>query len=157
MKCIRTRGAPCVRCQRAKRDCCPRQPIASDTLEVVLKTPENFNKPNKSRSSARARYGQGNGKGYKSKKPPILLDEQMLELGQMKDNVEDLPSIYSTAPFWTVMADDYVEHVLDLESTSPEVALNTPSSTVQSIGNVSSVLDAGLSIAEMKQLMKMYV
>ncbi|UKZ61356.1 uncharacterized protein TrAtP1_002622 [Trichoderma atroviride] len=80
----------------------------------------------------------------------------MTELGQMKENVEDLPSIYSTAPFWTVMQDDYVEHVIDLRSTSPEDALNTPSSTVQSGETVSCVLDAGLSVAEMKQLMKIF-
>jgi hypothetical protein len=120
----------------------------------VIKSPENFNKPNKSRPSTRARYGRGNGKS--SKKLPIPRAEQITKLEQMKENVEDLPSIYLTAPFLTVLEDDYVEHVLGLESTSPDVTLNTPSSTVHSSGSISSVLDARLSIAEMKQLMKMY-
>lgn len=157
MKCIRTGDSSCARCQRARRACCLRQPIFSDTLEVVLKTPESFNKSNESRPSTRARYGRGNGKGYNRKKPPVPRDEQIIELGQMRENVDDLPGIYSTAPFCTVLEDDYVEHVLGLESKSPEIALNTPSSTVQSGGeNVSCVLDAELSSAEMKQLVKMY-
>lgn len=156
MKCIRTGGAPCMRCQRARRDCCSRQPISSDTLEVVFKTPENFNKPSKSRSSNRTRNGRGNGRGYVSKKPPILRDERMAELGQMEKEVHNLPSIYSNAPVWTVLEDGYVEY-LDFELERPENALNTPSSTVQSTGTISNELDAGLPIAEMKQLMNMYV
>lgn len=158
MKCIRTGGAPCMRCQRARRDCCSRQPISSDTLEVVLKTPENFNNSSKSRSSNRTRNGRGNGNGkvYISKKPPIQRDERMVELGQMEEKVDNLPSIYSSAPVWTVLEDNYVEYV-ELELERPENALNTPSSTVQSSGTISNVLDARLPITEMKQLMNMYV
>lgn len=157
MKCLRTGDSPCARCQRARRACYSRQPTFSDTFEVVLKTPENFTKLNESRSSTRARYGRGNGKGYNSKKPPINRDEQMIALEQMRENVDDLPSIYSTAPFWTVLEDGYAGHILGLESKNPEVILNTPSSTVQSSGNDTCVLDAGLSSAEMKQLLKMCV
>ncbi|KAL7917374.1 hypothetical protein ACQKWADRAFT_306962 [Trichoderma austrokoningii] len=155
MKCIRTGDSPCARCQRARRDCCSRQPIVSDALEVVLKTPENF-KSNKSRPSTYTRYGRGNGKGYNRKKLPVSRDEQILELGQVRENVDDLPSIYSTAPFRIVLEDDYVQHVLALELKSPEIALSTPPSTVQSSENPSCVLDAILSNTEMKQLIKIF-
>lgn len=129
----------------------------SDVFEVVLKTPENFNKPNQSRTSTRAYSRRSNVKGYHSKKPPTLRHEQMIEPGQIQENVDNLPSIYSTAPFWTVLEGGYVEHVLSLESKSPAVTLNTPPSTVQPSENVGCVLETEPSSAEMKQLLKMYV
>jgi hypothetical protein len=160
MKCIRTGNSPCARCQRARRACCPRPPSSSDTFEVVLKTPENFYKPKPSRPSrpsTRTRYKRGNGKSNNSKNAPIPRDQQITELGRMKNNVDKLPSIYSTAPFRTVLEDDYVEHALSLESISPEIILSTPPSTLESSGSISSVLDSRLPTAELKQLMKMCV
>ncbi|KAL7964100.1 hypothetical protein HDV63DRAFT_398890 [Trichoderma sp. SZMC 28014] len=73
----------------------------------------------------------------------------------MEDKVDDLPSIYSNAPVWTVLEDSHIECV-DPDLEKPENALNTPSSSVQSSGTISNGLDAGLSIAEMKQLMNIF-
>ncbi|KAL6889984.1 hypothetical protein GGI43DRAFT_222703 [Trichoderma evansii] len=80
----------------------------------------------------------------------------MIDPGQIRENVDNLPSIYSTAPFWTVVEDGYAEHVLGLESKSPADTLNTPPSTIQSSRSVICVLDAGPASAEMKQLLKIF-
>ena len=163
MKCNKTDDLPCSRCQRAMRPCYSRQALPSGELEIVLKTPQNFNSANHLRSPLHRHRGRR--KSYPAKDTTTERDAGTTLLRDGRDSTTALPSIYSIAPFTAVLGDGAGDSVGDEPSTeaslSPSSAGNfdhlSSSAILSGDGTIASGLGPELSRKEMRQLLKMYV
>ncbi|KAL7916851.1 hypothetical protein GGI35DRAFT_434116 [Trichoderma velutinum] len=161
MKCVRVGESACTRCQRAMRNCSARSPLYSDEFEVVLKTPKNFNVPNQNRTSKHAcrRRSKSSKSRHHNGTSPAACDGHTVVLRDERKPIDDLPSIYLTAPILAVLGDNVGNDTLNIDSYSPhspETSLGASPSTVLSDGTDKRMSDSTLSRAEMRQLLKVF-
>ncbi|KAL7953544.1 hypothetical protein V8C34DRAFT_320949 [Trichoderma compactum] len=155
MKCVRVGESACTRCQRAMRNCSARPPLYADEFEVVVKTPRNFNAPKKPWTSRdvcrrRAKSRHHSARGITS----TNCDGHAVVLRHDRKLIDDLPSIYLTAPILAVLGDNVLNHALDIDPHpvhSPAASLSISPSTLLSDG-----IDSPFSRAEMGQLLKVF-
>ncbi|KAL7781080.1 hypothetical protein V8C43DRAFT_299052 [Trichoderma afarasin] len=154
MKCVRVGESACTRCQRAKRNCSARPPLYPGEFEVVVKTPKNFNAPKQPRISRDTCGRRVKSRHHNRRATPANCDEHAVVLRHNRRLIDDLPSIYLTAPILAVLGDNVVNDALDIDSHSVYSSVTSPSlspSTMLSEGR-----DSPLSRAEMRQLLKIF-
>ncbi|KAL6835602.1 hypothetical protein J3E69DRAFT_372913 [Trichoderma sp. SZMC 28015] len=154
MKCVRVGESACTRCQRAKRNCSARPPLYPGEFEVVVKTPKNFNAPKQPRISRDTCGRRVKSRHHNRRATPANCDEHAVVLRHDRRLIDDLPSIYLTAPILAVLGDNVVNDALDIDSHSVYSSVTSPSlspSTMLSEGR-----DSPLLRAEMRQLLKIF-
>ncbi|KAK0763389.1 hypothetical protein N5P37_002766 [Trichoderma harzianum] len=154
MKCVRVGESACTRCQRAKRSCSARLPPYPDEFELVVKTPKNFNAPKQPRTSKDVCRRRFKSRHHNRRIAPANCDGHAVILKHDRRLIDDLPSIYLTAPILAVLGDNVVNDALDIDSHSiysSATSLSICSSPILSDGN-----DSPLSRAEMRQLLKIF-
>ncbi|KAL6691175.1 hypothetical protein J3F84DRAFT_387037 [Trichoderma pleuroticola] len=155
MKCVRIGESACTRCQRAMRSCSARPPLYADEFEVVVKTPKNFNAPKLPRTSRDVCRRRAKSRHHSARRITSAdCDGYAVVLRHDRKLIDDLPSIYLTAPILAVLGDNVLNDVLDIDShsvLSPATPLSISPGTILSDG-----IDSPLSRAEMRQLLKIF-
>lgn len=153
MKCVRVGESACTRCQRAKRSCSARLPPYPDEFELVVKTPKNFNAPKQPRTSKDVCRRRVKSRHHNRRIVPANCDGHAVILKHDRRLIDDLPSIYLTAPILAVLGDNVVNDALDIDSHSVYSSVTSPSLSPSTM--LSEGIDSPLSRAEMRQLLKM--
>lgn len=153
MKCVRVGELACTRCQRAKRTCSARLPPYPDEFEVVVKTPKNFNAPKQPRTSKDVCRRRVKSRHHNRRTTLANYDEHAVVLRHDRRLIDDLPSIYLTAPILAVLGDNVVNDALDIDSHSVYSSVTSPSLSPSTM--LSEGMHSPLSRAEMRQLLKM--